>query len=111
MVQSAEPVAGTTFLGGGSVPLQEISTYCVAMAPKEGSVDGLAKALRQGEPGVMGRVHQDRLFFDLRSVFPHQDAELVNALESARKTAGTTKSAETPQPDEDKTQGAGNPSM
>jgi L-seryl-tRNA(Ser) seleniumtransferase len=87
MVNSAEPFASTTFLGGGSLPMQEIATYCVAMTPKDGSVDALAKVLRQGQPGVIGRVQQDRLLFDLRSVFPHQDAQLVDALESARRSA------------------------
>ena len=86
MVSSAESITSTTFLGGGSLPMQEIATYCVAMTPKDRSVDALAMVLRQGQPGVMGRVHQDRLLFDLRSVFPHQDAELVTALESARQS-------------------------
>jgi L-seryl-tRNA(Ser) seleniumtransferase len=86
VVSAAEPISSTTFLGGGSLPMQEIATYCVAMTPKERSVDTLAKVLRQGQPGVMGRVHQGRLLFDLRSVFPHQDAELVTALDTANRS-------------------------
>ena len=97
IVGSAEPISSTTFLGGGSLPMQEIATYCVAVTPQEGSVDTLAQALRQGHPGVMGRVHQDRLLFDLRSVFPYQDALIVNALEAVRRTPNPAKSTETTQ--------------
>jgi L-seryl-tRNA(Ser) seleniumtransferase len=79
-VSQAEAISAVTFLGGGSVPNQEITTWCVAMTPKDRSVTQLSKLLRNGEPAVMGRVQQDRLLFDLRSVFPAQDAQLVAAL-------------------------------
>ncbi len=79
-VAHAEAMSAVTFLGGGSVPAQEIPTWCVAITPKDLAVDQLAKSLRGGEPAVMGRVQQDRLLLDLRSVFPHQDAQLVAAL-------------------------------
>lgn len=78
-VERAEPIADVTFLGGGSVPAQEIPTWCVAITPREMTVDQLAKSLRTGEPAVMGRVQKDRLLLDLRSVLPNQDVQLVSA--------------------------------
>jgi L-seryl-tRNA(Ser) seleniumtransferase len=81
-VERAQAIADVTFLGGGSVPTQEIPTWCVAITPKEMTVSQLAKALRAGEPAVFGRVHQDRLLLDLRSVFPHQDLQLASAFNS-----------------------------
>lgn len=85
VVEQAEPLSDVTFLGGGSVPAQELATYCVAVTPRGRSVDALARALRHGEVSVMGRVHNDRLLLDLRSVLPHQDMELVQAFESLAK--------------------------
>ena len=79
-IDRAEPVEETTFLGGGSVPTQRISTWCVALMPSRGNVDGLAEALRTGTPSLVGRVQQGRLLLDLRSVLPRQDTQLVEAV-------------------------------
>jgi L-seryl-tRNA(Ser) seleniumtransferase len=85
LVESAEPVESTTFLGGGSVPMQLIPTYCVAVAPKERSIEALAKGLRLSDPAVVGRVQHDRLLLDLRTVFPHQDLQLIGTFERLGK--------------------------
>jgi L-seryl-tRNA(Ser) seleniumtransferase len=81
-VKSAEPIENTAYLGGGSVPAQSIPTWCVAITPSHGSVNAMAAALRTGPLCVFGRVQQDQLLLDLRSVFPHQDAHLVQAVEA-----------------------------
>jgi len=81
-VEEAEAVSAATYLGGGSIPAQELSTWCVALKPSDMSVDRLATALRSGMPSVIGRVQQDRLLLDLRSVLPRQDAQLVDAVEA-----------------------------
>lgn len=88
VVQRAEVIASTTYLGGGSLPMQEIATCCVAVTPRDQGVEWLSKALRQGAPAVMGRVQHDRFLLDLRSVFPHQDVQLVAAFEALRKPSG-----------------------
>jgi L-seryl-tRNA(Ser) seleniumtransferase len=69
-----------TYLGGGSIPTQQLPTWCVAIRPAGRSVDQLAAALRTGTPPVVGRVQEDRLLLDLRSVLPRHDQELVAAL-------------------------------
>lgn len=80
-VASADVVEDRTYLGGGSVPTQDIPTWCVALVPEKHSVDELSKALRVGSPAVFGRVQQDRLMLDLRSVMPDQDALIVEAMQ------------------------------
>ena len=80
-ISTAEPLASVTYLGGGSVPTQEVPTWCVALTPESGSIDGVAEKLRIGEPAVFGRVQQDRFWLDLRTVFPEQDQQLVEAVE------------------------------
>jgi L-seryl-tRNA(Ser) seleniumtransferase len=78
-VAKAEAVSATTYLGGGSVPMQEIPTWCIALSAASGNLDSLAKSLRNGAPSVFGRIQKDRLLLDLRTVFPRQDLELVEA--------------------------------
>lgn len=80
-VASAEVAEDKTYLGGGSVPTQYIPTWCVALMPDKLSVDEFSKALRVGSPSVFGRVQQDRLVLDLRSVMPDQDALIVEAVQ------------------------------
>jgi L-seryl-tRNA(Ser) seleniumtransferase len=80
-VASAEAVRDVTYLGGGSVPTQEVPTWCVALTPAGGSgVDRLAARLRSGATAVVGRVQHDRVYLDLRTVFARQDQDLVAAV-------------------------------
>jgi L-seryl-tRNA(Ser) seleniumtransferase len=85
VVSSAEAISDITYLGGGSIPTQQLSTWCVALKPASGSVDRLAAALRTGTQAVVGRVREDRLLLDMRSVFPRQDVEMLAALEALSK--------------------------
>jgi L-seryl-tRNA(Ser) seleniumtransferase len=85
VVAAAEPVQEVTYLGGGSIPTQQLPTWCIAITPAGIAVDRLAASLRAGSPPVIGRIHQDRLLLDLRSVFPRQDLELVAAVEALGK--------------------------
>lgn len=81
-IASAEPVETTGFLGGGAVPAQEVGTWCIALSPREGNVVDLSNRLRACEPAIFSRVQKDRVLLDLRTVFPAQDIELVQAIES-----------------------------
>jgi L-seryl-tRNA(Ser) seleniumtransferase len=85
IIASAEAISDVTYLGGGSIPTQQLPTWCVALQPASWSVDRLAAALRTGVPSVVGRVRDDRLLLDLRSVFPRQDSEMLSALEALGK--------------------------
>jgi len=85
VVASAEAISDVTYLGGGSIPTQQLSTWCVAIKPASWSVDRLAAAMRIGTPAVVGRVRQDQLLLDLRSVYPRQDMEMLAALENLGK--------------------------
>ena len=80
-VASAEVVESAAYLGGGSVPGQEIPTYCIAVTPASGSVDELSRRLRTATPAVYGRIQQDRLLIDLRTVFVDQDQRILEAFE------------------------------
>ena len=79
-IESAEPLDSTTYLGGGSIPTQQLSTCCIGLEPASMSVDRLATSLRTGKPSVVGRIQDERLLLDLRTVMPRQDQALVEAV-------------------------------
>ncbi len=83
-IARAEPVRDSAFLGGGSLPTQQLATWCVALAPAEGSADELAMALRTGSPSVVGRIQRDLVLLDLRSVPARHDELLLKAVEEFR---------------------------
>jgi L-seryl-tRNA(Ser) seleniumtransferase len=75
--------AGQSAIGGGSLPGVTLPTYVLAVRPRGGSVDSLAAALRRGDPPVVGRVSDDRLLLDPRTVAPAEEAPLLAALTRA----------------------------
>jgi L-seryl-tRNA(Ser) seleniumtransferase len=79
---SCEVVQDFSMLGGGSLPMQKIPTFCVALKPAAGSIDRLAQRLRAGSPPIIGRIAKDQLLLDLRTIFPDEDLQVVSAFES-----------------------------
>ena len=77
-----EVVASNSVAGGGSLPGEEIASWGLAVAHGEKSVDELERGLRRAEVPVIARIEDDRLILDLRTVFPHQDQALGEALAS-----------------------------
>jgi L-seryl-tRNA(Ser) seleniumtransferase len=74
-----EPVQAT--IGGGSLPGETLSSWAVVLTPTaEAGVDALARRLRLGDPGIFGRIDQDRLMLDLRTVLPEDDKILLRSL-------------------------------
>ncbi len=74
----AELLAGESVAGGGSTPGLTLPTTLVAIA-----APGLESRLRAGNPPVITRVEDDRVLIDLRTVFPEQEAILLEVLRGA----------------------------
>ena len=68
-------------VGGGTFPGVELPSRAVALSSPDASA--LARALRAGEPPVLGRIVDDRLLLDLRTVLPGQEDELVTSVAQA----------------------------
>jgi L-seryl-tRNA(Ser) seleniumtransferase len=65
-------------VGGGSLPGATLPSYAVAI---EGTPsDTLARALRHTTPPVIGRIAEQRLLLDVRTVLAEQEAALVEAV-------------------------------
>ncbi|MCX4241891.1 L-seryl-tRNA(Sec) selenium transferase [Paraliomyxa miuraensis] len=65
-------------IGGGSLPGDTMDSVALRVPTKAPSRD--AKRLRLGDPPVVGRIEDDALLLDLRSVDPHDDERLLHAL-------------------------------
>ncbi len=68
-------------LGGGSLPGETLPS--VGLAFGGGSATRRLAALRHGDPPVIGRIDDDRVVLDLRTVDPAQDGVLAAAVERA----------------------------
>jgi L-seryl-tRNA(Ser) seleniumtransferase len=78
-----EAVPTTSVSGGGSMPGAEIPSWGVALFPEELPADRLDEALRHQDPPVIGRIEDDRLVLDLRTVFPEEDDLLASLVRGA----------------------------
>jgi L-seryl-tRNA(Ser) seleniumtransferase len=76
---------GTSLAGGGSTPTQTLPTKLIRIASARYSATQLEERLRRAPGGisVIGRVEQDRLILDLRTVFPEQEPMLLKTLATA----------------------------
>jgi len=66
--------------GGGSSPLAELESAGLAVTHPSLSADQLHQRLRAGRPPVIGRIEEDRLVLDLRTVLPDQLDLVARAL-------------------------------
>ena len=77
-----EVADGSSLAGGGSTPSQSLPTKVIRIASARYSATKLEHRLRGAPAGVsvIARVEDDRLIFDLRTVFPEQEALLIRTL-------------------------------
>ena len=80
---SAEVIATTAYVGGGSLPDQGLPSVAVAIRCDDRSDEALAQRMRGGSPPVVARLQGGRLIADLRAVLAEQDERLQRALVAA----------------------------
>jgi L-seryl-tRNA(Ser) seleniumtransferase len=69
------------YVGGGSLPDQKMPTWVVHVQAAALDETSLAQRLRLGDPAVLGRVQDGKIVLDVRTVFPEQIEELVQAIQ------------------------------
>ncbi|HEY2016096.1 MAG TPA: L-seryl-tRNA(Sec) selenium transferase [Bryobacteraceae bacterium] len=74
----AEIVPGRSVIGGGATPEQSIATWLITVECRD--VVEAERSLRGREHPIIARIENDRLTFDLRTVFRGEEAELALAL-------------------------------
>jgi L-seryl-tRNA(Ser) seleniumtransferase len=73
---------GTSLVGGGSLPGKSLPTYLISVET-EGNIEELDRKLRMSYPAVLGRVKDNNLFFDPRTIDPSSDKELIELISAA----------------------------
>jgi L-seryl-tRNA(Ser) seleniumtransferase len=75
--------SGKAEIGGGSLPRSTIPSITIDLLGDD--LPALATRLRRGTPPVIGYIAGGRFKVDLRTIFPHQDEQLVRALATAAR--------------------------
>jgi L-seryl-tRNA(Ser) seleniumtransferase len=76
---------GRAQVGGGALPTVELPTAGLALGATDAAARALDATLRTGDPPVVGRLVDDRLFLDCRTVLPAQVPPLVKTLVAAAR--------------------------
>ncbi len=84
----ARVIAGETMVGGGSLPGATLPTWLVAIGEEGGKskrniAQVIGQRLRQREIPVIGRINENLLLLDPRSVLPGEDRIVLKALQDA----------------------------
>ena len=85
---SVSIVATEATVGGGSTPGVTLASRALAVEATGRSAAELAALLRSGSPTVVGRIADDRLLLDLRTVDPQEDERLAEAVENLPSPTG-----------------------
>jgi L-seryl-tRNA(Ser) seleniumtransferase len=76
----ARVVADRSQVGGGALPTIELPTAALALGSRDHSADALDARLRAGRPPVIGRIADDRLLLDCRTIADDEIPLLIAAL-------------------------------
>ncbi len=75
--------AGVSRVGGGAFPEADLATALVCLKPATGSVDALRQALLSTDPPLVGRVEDEALTLDPRTLAPSEHPLVLSALRQA----------------------------
>jgi len=70
-----------SMVGGGSLPGETLPSWVWTIEVNH--PQKLLGLLREGTPGVIGRIENDRVVFDPRTVLPENDSDFINQFEVA----------------------------
>ncbi len=74
---------GTAKVGGGTLPKSVVPSITIDFLPEDLSLQNFARALRRSVPPVIGYISDGRFKLDLRTIFPHQDDLVIDAIRTA----------------------------
>ena len=69
-----------SYVGGGAMPLVKLPTYVIAVKPRNTSVSDWVRKLRLGNPVLVGRINEQHLLLDLRTVAEDEEEEVIRCL-------------------------------
>jgi L-seryl-tRNA(Ser) seleniumtransferase len=74
-IQAGKVIQGQSTVGGGSLPGDTLPTWLLAL--KVLSPEKMLKILRNSNPAIIGRIVDDEVVFDPRTVFENDDKDLL----------------------------------
>ena len=74
---------GVVKVGGGTLPRSTISSVAIDIVPQNCSVNEFASRLRALTPPIIGYIGNKSFKLDLRTILPHQDDAVVDAIRAA----------------------------
>lgn len=74
-------IESQSMVGGGSLPGETLPTWVLALDVDH--PNRLLEILRKGTPAVIGRVENDQVLFDPRTVLPESDANFIYTIHKA----------------------------
>lgn len=80
-ILEAEVMEDVSRAGGGSLPMEDLPTWVVAVSSPRHKVTRLEESLRRYDPPVIGRIKEDRLLLDVRTL---SDDEIPLVVEAFR---------------------------
>lgn len=83
VVGRATVVETRSTIGGGSLPGETLPSFALSIDPGDVGADALIARLRGGSTPVIGRIENDRVLLDPRTVLPRQDGGLTAVLQTA----------------------------
>ena len=82
--KAASVIDGRSMIGGGSIPGGTLPTRLISIDCR-GKAQKLAEELRKGSTSVIGRIEENNLILDPRTVLPEEDEILVSSLSRSLK--------------------------
>lgn len=77
-----EPTSMESTVGGGALPREKIPSYGLSL--KTDDPESTLGRLRSEKPPIVGRIRNDRVFLNFRTILPDQADELVDRLSKLR---------------------------
>ncbi len=78
---SAQAVPVLSLIGGGTAPTARLRSAAISLRHAKLQPQALLQALRRLQPPVVGRISEDQVLLDLRTVEPEFDATLASLLQ------------------------------
>ncbi len=74
------PIQTFSAVGGGALPTAGLPSWGVEVVPRGMTVLELAGRLREEQPAIIGRLQDEKLLLDLRTILPGEESVLVKVL-------------------------------
>jgi L-seryl-tRNA(Ser) seleniumtransferase len=74
---------GRAKAGGGTLPKSNVPSVTIDIVPRNSSLAEFAASLRASNPPVIGYIAGDLFKLDVRTILPHQDELVINAISAA----------------------------